>query len=294
MPNMPWIRTIRVTLGPLEEWRGSTAGEIVQWTADGSDKTLRVTGTFQKTIMGIPGPSVVNIYNLGQEVRAGIKKSMTKVTVEGGWRNTSLRRIFQGSVVNTYTERSGPDLITKIAALPGYGALARGVASHTAAPGASVQDVALKLAQTLPGVNVSAGNLQGVTGKIGDGGWSFAGSTRDGLTRLSDEYGFSWSVSDGDFTAIGDKFEPPEFIEINGDNSGLVNITPIVQGPMQIQTGVKIKALYVPGVSTGTSVKVVSKLNPKLSGTYRIHTISISVDSHSDAWTMDIDSYRYM
>lgn len=294
MPNRPWLRIIKVTLGPLEEWRGSRSGELVTFKSDGTLSGLKVTGTFQKTIMGVPNPSQISIYNLGKEVRNGIKTSLTKITVEAGWSNTELRTVFQGSILNSYSERNGADIVTKISALPGYGSLVRGVSSSTFAPGTDVKEAATRLSKDLPGMAVSEGNFRGVTGKIGDGGWSYAGSTKDGLTKLSEEYGFSWSISDGAVTAIGDKFMTPDFVELNGTSGGLINIAPIVNGPMQVETGVNIKALYLPGISAGSSVKVKSGVSPRLDGTYRIHTMNISIDAYSEAWTMDIESFKYM
>ena len=44
-PNRPFLRRIVVTLGPLEEWRGKSRGEIVQFKSDGTLEGLRVTGT---------------------------------------------------------------------------------------------------------------------------------------------------------------------------------------------------------------------------------------------------------
>ena len=35
-PNRPFLRRIVVTLGPLEEWRGKSKGEIVQFKSDGN------------------------------------------------------------------------------------------------------------------------------------------------------------------------------------------------------------------------------------------------------------------
>ena len=35
-----------------------------------------------------------------------------------------------------------------------------------------------------------------------------------------------------------------------------------------------------------------SDLNKSLSGTYRVHTISIDIDAYSSTWTMDIESYK--
>lgn len=68
-PNRPFLRRIVVTLGPLEEWRGKSRGEIVQFKSDGTLEGLRVTGTFQKTLMGMPQPSQISIYNLSRDTR---------------------------------------------------------------------------------------------------------------------------------------------------------------------------------------------------------------------------------
>lgn len=294
MANRPWLRIIKVTLGPLEEWRGASEGEIVSWQSDGTLQGLRVTGTFQKTIMGVPGPSQISLYNLRRETRNGIKAALTKITVEAGWSNTDLRKVFQGSVLNSYSERNGADIITKLTALPGYGALSRGSSSLTFAPGTPVSEAAKRLAGDLPGVVVSESNFVGIAGQIEAGGWSFAGATREGLNKLAEEYSFSWSVNDGELAAIADKHMLPDFVELNGDGSGLINISPIVTGPLQVETGVKIKALYLPGLSAGDSVRVRSTINPRLDGTYRIHTLNISIDAYSEAWTMDIESFKYM
>ena len=195
--------------------------------------------------------------------------------------------------MSSSSERNGPDIVTKLVALPGYGSLVRGVSSVTFGAGTPVSVAAQKLASDLPGMTVQGGNFQGVAGNIGPRGWSYAGATKDGLTRLGEEHGFSWSVQDGEVTAIGDRFMLGSYVELNGENGGLISIAPTLTGPMQIQSGVKIKALYVPGISAGHSIKVNSTLNPRLSGTYRIHTMSINIDAYSEAWTMDIESFRF-
>lgn len=62
---------------------------------------------------------------------------------------------------------------------------------------------------------------------------------------------------------------------------------------MAIQTGVNIKAIYVPGITVGSTVKVNSKLNSKYNGTYKVHQMNISMDAYSDSWTMDITSKKF-
>ena len=81
----PWLRTIRVTLGPLEEWRGLSQGEVVRFESNGTPSGLRVECSLQKTIMGMPNPSQIKIYNLAQDTRNAIRGGLTKITVEAGW-----------------------------------------------------------------------------------------------------------------------------------------------------------------------------------------------------------------
>jgi len=281
-----------VTLGPLEEWRGLKKGTVVQFEADGTPNGLKVTGTFQKTVMGMPQASTVTVTNLARDTRDAIRARLTKITVEVGWQNTELHKVFQGSVLSVVSERSGADINTKISAIPGYGAMVRGVSSKSYAGGTPVKDVVKDMAGDMPGLTVADSGIEGLTGQIGSAGWSFAGSTRDGLTQLANEHGFSWTVDGGNFKAVGDKAHFGNYVELTG-NGGLISITPSLTGPMQIQNGVKIKALYVPGITTGGMVKVVSDITLKLSGTYRVHTININVDAYSDSWTMDIESFKH-
>ena len=222
----PWLRTIRVTLGPLEEWRGLSQGEVVRFESNGTPSGLRVECSLEKTIMGMPNPSQIKIYNLAQDTRNAIRGGLTKITVEAGWAASAgatsagatsvgatsvgaatpeLHIVFQGSISAVTSQRSGPDMITVISALPGYGALVRGVSSKSYGPGMAICEVVKDMARDLPGLLVSDSGIEGVVGKVGSGGWCFAGSTRDGLTQLANEFGFSWHVDNGHFKAIGDK-----------------------------------------------------------------------------------------
>lgn len=288
----PWLRRIVVTLGPLEEWRGRSQGQIVRFESDGTPKGLKITGAFQKTVMGMPSPSQISVFNLARDTRDAIRGSLTKITVQVGWKNTELHTLFQGSILSAISERNSADIVTKISALPGYGAVVRGVSSKTYGAGTPVRDVVKDMANDLPGLTIADSGIEGISGNLGGGGWSYAGSTKDGLTQLANEFGFSWSVDDGKFKALGDKATFGGYAELNGKKGGLISVVPLLTGPMQIQTGVKIKALYVPGITTGSSVRINSELSPKLNGTYRVHTTNVSIDAYSDQWTMDIESFK--
>ena len=287
----PFQRRLTVTIGPLEEWRGQAAGTVMELESDGTLNGLRVSASINKTVMGQPQPSTISIWNLAADTRDAIRARLAKITLRAGWKNTDSHVAFQGSVMSVVSERSGPDIVTKIQALPGFGALQRSVTSRTFAQGMTVADVVAELAASLPGVTVSRERITGVSGTVARQGWSYAGSTRDALTRLADEFGFSWSIQDGIFQAVGDRSVlGGALIDFNGTDGGLISVTPLLSGPLQARTGVRVQALYVPGTVPGSLVRVTSGVSPKLSGEYRISKATYSLDTFSDAWTMELES----
>lgn len=287
---IPWLRKLVITLGPLEEYKNAAEGNIIQFVSDGTQNGLRAVCNINKTVQGMPSPSTINIYNLSRDTRNGIQRTLTKVTVEAGWENTELHKVFQGSVMSVTSERQGSDIVSKLTCLQGYGSLARSIASVSYAGGLPVASAVKDLGGRLEGVTINDANLKDVEGTFGAGGWSFAGSTKDALTELSNEYGFSWTIDDGALQAVGDKAVFNGQVVLDGNEGGLFLAAPTLQGPMQIQTGIKIKALYVPGVRPGATVKLQSALDEGLNGTYRIHTANFNLDAYTDAWTMDLEA----
>ena len=291
--SKPYLRRMVCTIGPMSDWTGAKAGfsDTLRFESDGTPNTLRVNANIQKTLMGMPNPSKIEVYNLSEATRNAIRNSLTRITLEAGWRNSGLHTVFTGSVLSVQSRRSGPDIITSITALPGFGALAQTVVSITYASGMPVRDVVKDLAGQITGMGVKDQMLKGISGVIGKGGWSFAGSAKDALTELANEYGFSWGVDDNMLMAVGDQAKFDGMIELDGESGGLINVAPMLQGPMQLQTGVSINAVYAPGVVPGTTVRVKSTIAASLSGDYRIHTAQYNLDCYSDSWTMALESF---
>ena len=287
----PWLRRVVVTLGPLGKWKGRTSGSVVRFEGDGTMNGLRITCEFHKVLMGMPQASTISVYNLSEDTRNAIRSGLTRVTVEAGWQNMEMHIVFQGNVFSAVSERSGPDIVTKISAAPGYGPLATSVSSMRFAAGTPVSAVVGRLAKDLrPDVYVGNADIEGIEGRIRNGGWSFTGRTKEALTRLASEYAFSWNIEDDQFKAVGDRAVFGRTTVLNGNGGGLIGVTPVLSGPMQAMTGVKIKAVYVPNVTAGSSVRVNSVISPNCNGMYKVASCDISVDTHGDAWTMDIDA----
>lgn len=283
---VPWLRKLILTI--------TVGREIKEIVSDGTLDGLRITASIKKTVMGMPNPSQISIYNLSANTRSLIQRGLSKVTLQAGWENTELHIAFKGSVMSCISERQGPDIITKLSVMPGFGALMQSVSSISFSEGMAVKDAVKTLAKKLPGITVTDTMLKDIPGTIGKGGWSFAGQTKDALTQLANEYGFSWNIDNDQFRGVGDKAKFDGIVVLDGKDGGLIQISPVLTGPTQIRTGVKIKAVYVPGVQPGSTVRVRSTLQEGLDGDYRINSCSYSLDTFSDSWVMDLESLRFM
>lgn len=292
MPETAWLRRLVVTLGPLEEWRGATAGQTVRFASDGTPGGLRIACEINKIIQGQPEKSRISLYNLSAATRAAIRVNLSKITVHAGWQSSETQLVFQGSLHSVYSQREGAEVVTLLAALPGHGAEARGVSARTFPAGTTLNSAVSALAADLPGVSLRAENLVGLDGQIGYGGWSFAGPARDALNRLAGEYGFSWHIDNGEFKAVGDKAVFSGTTRLDAAAGTLFGVVPIVSGPDRDNQGVRLTALYTPGVVPGALVEVASLTSPNLNGEYRVNACKINLDTYAAQWTQILDAFR--
>lgn len=298
--NSPWLRKLIVTLSPPDlddKQPGGTPqvaadAQSVEFLCDGTPNNLKIGCNVNKTINGHPSPSSVSIHNLSYATRNSILRSLSKITIKAGWENVKPETIFHGSIISCRSDRSGSDIVTNIQAVQGYEALAKANISTTFEPDSEVKDAVKDLASKLPALTVNDSDIVGIKGKFGASGWSFAGLVRDALTQLGGEKGFSWSVDNGVFRALGDTAAFEGQLKLSGKDGGLISVSPIVEGPMQVQTGVNIRAIYLPGAKPGANVSVQSTLAAGLDGTYRIHSVRFSLDPFSDSWDMDIEAFK--
>lgn len=284
--TIPFLRTLAVTVG--------AGANLVQIFGDGTQDALRVSCNIHKTVMGIPSPSTIQVWNLSADTRSAIQRSLSPIMVEAGWENVTPHVAFRGDVVSCYSERQGPDIVSKIIALQGSNAIVQGVVAKNYREGTPVKDIVKDLGGLLSGVTVDEKLLRDIRGRVGNGGWSYVGQVKDGLTQLAKEFGFSWTIDGQALRAVSDKSKFEGIVLLDGTDGGLMSIAPILNGPLQIRIGVKIKALYVPGVAPGTTVRVRNATEKGLEGDYRVHTADYSLDVGGDDWVMELSSFRYM
>lgn len=288
--SSPFIRVVELVVGPLKEFEAAPSGaNAVKIRGDGSFAGLRIQFAVKKSLVQLPNQTQVKIYNLSKELRAAIQKSLTRVQVYVGYENTGLSLLSQGGVLSSVSERSGADIVTTVTILDGYSATSQAITNMTASGSQPVSSLISDLAKQLPGVTVGEINVQG---DVGGKGRSISSPTSAALDDLSTEYGFSWSIQDGVFQAIDDSgYGSGTGVVLGSPSKNLISAAPVLSGPNQMQTGVKIKAIIDPSVKVGYPVKLNSSINPDLNGIYKAHTIAYSGDTHADTWEMDLEAY---
>lgn len=283
-------RELIFEIGPFSEWETKKDSKVgVKIVSNGNINTLKASIYCQKNITATPNNAEIRIWNLKQSTRQAFKKTGLYIKAYAGYEGGSHELLFSGSIEATKTRRVGADIVTTLVCLTGGSSLIRSLFSKTYEKGVPVSQIVTEMAQSIPGIVVDPTKIT-VSGTIGEGGFSYAGSTRNGLQKLADQYGFSWNINNGTFVAIDDLSGRPTNILLNR-NSGLKEVSPRMFGLNQIQEGVDISCIYTQGIDAGHIIRVESVVSPELTGNYTCHTIDYDLSPKDNQWDMTINSF---
>jgi hypothetical protein len=277
-------RRCEVILGPLADWQGGgSAAQALRIVADGTNDHLRAAFSSNKTMTGEPNKTELTLWNLSQNTRAAIKANSTKCEILAGYASdpTTMAVVCNGGVLSVYSERQGPDILTKLLILDGYGGIVRGAYSRSFSGGTPVSDAVADMAKSMPGV--SLGKIQ-IAGNLPTKGAALAGSSAEVLNKLADQFGFSWSIQDGVFQALDDKHDSGRAFSFSTDRN-LISSTPLFNAPLQVRVGVAVVAKFDARIRPGDRMVVRSTVNPSTSGEYKATSVNLTFDSHGGAQT---------
>lgn len=285
-------REIELFIGPLREFEtgdGKKANSI-HIISNGNINTPKVRISCQKQVISTATQCFISIWNLRPQTRNMLKNAGTSVRVYAGYEGQEKNLLFTGSISSAVTDREGTDFVTKVTCRAGGSNMIRSVVSKTYSAGVDLKAAVMELAKQIPNITPDPANVN-LKGTIGYAGWSFVGSTKDALDKLAYQFGFSWRIDNGTFYALQDGTTSGKTILLNSAN-GLRKVSPRLAGLLQIQEGTDILAQFVPNVSPGTTVHVISEVDPDLTRDYYCFSVSYDLCPKDESWDMSISTFN--
>lgn len=287
-----FIRHLRISIGPLED------GRVVIYNSNGDRSSIRTDVVINSSIMGIPNPSEIVIYNLSQNTQNSIKRGLTKIVVECGVSSVnsssvSYGKVFEGNIMTVENSHSGVENICRLTALPGYVSYVTAAVSKSYTEGAYVSNILRDVVESMNNISIDDVSLGKLSKRLTRGGYSFAGRSIDCLNELAGLYGFCWRIDNNIFVVQDDSMNiSGKSYRVSGDGGGLISLSPILQGVNQILTGVKAEIYYTPGIKAGSVVDISSKYSSNLNGKYIIHTCSTQLSAFENNWKSSMECFR--
>lgn len=279
-PNQQYLfkRSYAVNIGQLGQTAGLQYGTIGLHPAP-----LRIKFDIDKNMVGSSNKSKIELYNLSQQSRQGIKKGYV-IQLLAGY-NGLISQLFLGNVLpNGLTStRNGPDIVTSMECGDGESAITFSRLDKTYPAGTTLVQilsdvaVAMSLITSYNPVGVNAGIVLGIPNLVYNNGYVAHGPCNELLNVLLKPQGLEWSVQNGNLniTPIG---------KYNGQSAIVVSSeTGMIGTPSSNDQFTQFTSLLNPRIIPGCLVQLQSE-NTTLNGFYTVRRCHYEGDTHDTKW----------
>lgn len=258
-------------------------------------KDLRINFEITKSILSFPNLCRLNIYNPNEDTLAALQKKFTKIVLNAGYEG-DVRLLFKGEVRNVFQNRAGVDSLITVYAGDGERDWQNATFNKTFTENVTISSAIEEVLKTFEDVTVGVVNgLPQVADKLR--GQTLSGSSKDILDQFADEYGFDWSIQDGE--VIITPVESP----LEGDEAVLVNAaTGMLGSPTVTEIGADVSTLLNPRLLPNKAFKIESvNVDIQLGnlffrnikrttaeGTYKIQEVTFKGDSREGDWVSSV------
>ena len=229
-----------------------------------------------------PNTCKITISNLATATRVELDRNPLIVTVAAGYRDSGPRLMFAGDVRRSYSDLKGTDYETVIQLRDGGRAFDFGRINRSYKAGVTVlkvlQDLAASMSLTLPAEVTNASVFK----QSLPTGITFAGPTRDALTRVLAPFGYNWSIQNTRLQILQDGQAKPGSAFLINQGSGLIG-TPQRSTPDKPKgkSELTLDTLLYPELFPGALTKLESAT---FDGVFRIKELTHKGDTHGDDW----------
>lgn len=258
-------------------------------------KELRVNFEITKSILSFPNLCRINIYNPNEDTLSALQKKFTKIVLNAGYEG-DVRLLFKGEIRNVFQSRSGTDRLVTVYAGDGERDWQNATFNKTFTENVTISSAIEEVLKSFEEVTVGVVNgLPQVADKLR--GQTLSGSSKDILDQFADEYGFDWSIQDGE--VIITPVESP----LEGDEAVLVNAaTGMIGSPTVTEIGADVTTLLNPRMLPNKAFQIES-VNAEIQlgnlffrnikrttaeGTYKIQEVTFKGDSREGDWVSSV------
>lgn len=242
----------------------------------------------------------IQIYNLAKTTT--IERS-SDIMFSAGYQD-KFDAIFSGTVTNTFRERSGPDIFTRLLCRSAGTPKTRGAMNSPYGAGASVVDVLKDVARAWP-LRLEIDPSQFTDKDTFPAGWTAYGDPKQVLDDLKSMFKFDAIEERGTLVITRvDKERSTNIFEVN-QFEGMIGFPEVNRGPQGL--GVLVDMRINPFIRTSSRINVKSEFSTyntgniylaelagdaSANGEYNVFAIKYSGDSHGAPWNMRIDAIR--
>ena len=256
---------------------------------------LRVNFEITKSILSFPNLARITLYNPNQDTLSALEEKYTRIVLNAGYEG-DLRLLFKGDVRNVFQTKTGRDRLLTIYSGDGEKPWQNATFNKTLSENLSVKSAIEEVLKTFSDVNI--GKLQGLP-QVADKmrGQVLSGSSKDIMDNFAEEYGFSWSIQDGEIIIT------PEQEPLEGDEAVLVTAaTGMIGSPTITEIGVDVTTLLNPRLLPNRGF-IIESINAEVTignlffrnvrrttaeGLYKIQEVVFRGDSRDGDWLSSV------
>jgi len=258
-------------------------------------KELRVNFEITKSILSYPNLCKLVIYNPNEDTLSSLQKKFTKLILNAGYEGDS-RLLFKGEIRNVFQTKIGVNRLITIYAGDGEKDWQNATFNKTFTENVTVKAAIEEVLKTFKEVTIGVVNgLPTVADKLR--GQTLSGSSKDILDGFADEYGFDWSIQDGEIIVnpVNSPLEVDEAVLINA-------ATGMIGSPIITEIGTDVTTLLNPRLLPNKAFKIesvnadiqlgnlffrnIKRTNAE--GTYKVQEVIFKGDSREGDWTSSV------
>lgn len=258
-------------------------------------RDLRVKFEITKSVLSFPNLCKLEIFNPNQDTISSLQSRSTNISINAGYEG-DIRLLFRGNIRNIFQSKTNTDRIITVYAGDGQRDWQNATFNKTFTENVTISAAIEEVLKSFQDVTI--GVIDGIP-NIADKlrGQTLSGSSKDILDNFADEYGFNWSVQDGEVVIV------PVESPLQGDEVVLVSsATGMIGSPIITEIGADVVSLLnhrmLPNrafriESVGSDIQIGNlffRNIPRTSaeGTYKIQEVTFKGDSREGDWTSSV------